>query len=229
MTTLVLLPGMDGTGFLFDFLLPCLPSGIVPKVISYPAADLLSYEKLADLVLGQLPSPPFALLGESFSGPVAIAVAARSSPMAVILACSFVANPRPALSFIKPLLRWLPPPASILGLLCMALMGRHQTLSLRAALARSLEAVKPAVLRHRAAAALTANARPSLALLQCPILYMQAAQDRVVPASCAREVLRIQPATQVIRFQAPHFLLQTQPAEAAQAIEQFLCRSRNAA
>ena len=229
MTTLVLLPGMDGTGALFDYLLPHLPRGVRAKVISYPARELLSYEALTDFVLGQLPSLPFAVLGESFSGPVAVAAAARSTPVAVVLACSFVASPRPALAPIKSLLGWLPSPTKLVGPLSLALMGRHQTPSLRAALSRSLGAVEPAVLRHRAASALSVNARSSLALVRCPILYLQAAQDRVVPPSCAQEVLRIKPATTLAKLEGPHFLLQTQPAAAAQVIKQFLRRAENAA
>ncbi|WP_150050956.1 MULTISPECIES: alpha/beta fold hydrolase [Methylomonas] len=227
MTTLVLLPGMDGTGILFEFLLPHLPPGIVPKVVSYPARESLSYDELTNFVLGQLPDPPFAILGESFSGPVAVAVAARSAPLAVVLVCSFIGNPRPMLTPLKALLGWLPSPAMLVGPLSLALMGWNQTPNLRAALSCSLETVEPVVLRHRAAAALSANARPSLALLRCPILYLQATHDRVVPSSCAREVLRVQPATTVAKLEGPHFLLQTRPAAAAQAIEQFLRRSEN--
>jgi pimeloyl-ACP methyl ester carboxylesterase len=220
---------MDGTGALFEYLLPHLPREVGAKVISYPAREPLTYEALTDFVLGQLPSPPFAVLGESFSGPVAVAVAARSAPSAVVLACSFVANPRPALAPVKPLLGWLPSPTRFIGPLSWMLMGRHQTPSLRAALSRSLDAVEPTVLRHRAASALSVNARQSLALLRCPILYLQAAQDRVVPPSCAQEILRIQPATTISRLAGPHFLLQTQPAAVAQAIELFLRRSEDAA
>jgi pimeloyl-[acyl-carrier protein] methyl ester esterase len=229
MTTLVLLPGMDGTGALFDFLLPHLSSDFAPKVISYPTDTALSYEKLAELVFAQLPAEPFALLGESFSGPVALAVAQRCAPVALVLVCTFATNPRPALAAVKPLLRWLPSPSKLLGPLSVALMGREETPALRSALSRSLQSVAPAVLRHRAACALSASAEIHLANVRCPVLYLQASRDRIVPPSCARAVKRILPSTQVVRLEAPHFLLQTKPAAAARAIEDFLRRLENAA
>jgi pimeloyl-[acyl-carrier protein] methyl ester esterase len=229
MSTLVLLPGMDGTGALFDFLLPHLPGDLTPKVIRYPADAALSYKELTNLVIAQLPTQPFVLLGESFSGPVALAVAERVAPAAVILVCTFATNPRPSLGTIKPLIGWLPSPRRFIGPLAVALMGKHRTPALRSALARSLESVAPAVLRHRAASALSVDARSCLANLQCPVLYLQAAQDRVVPRSCAQEVRRIQPATKVVQIEGPHFLLQSQPAAAARAIEHFLREVENAA
>ena len=140
---------------------------ITPKVISYPGDAELSYSELADLVTKQLPSPPFVLLGESFSGPVALAVAQRVAPVAIVLVCSFVTSPRPSLNALRFLVRWLPSPAKVAGPLALALMGKYQTPALRSALLRSLESVAPAVLRHRAASALSADAKSHLASLHC--------------------------------------------------------------
>lgn len=229
MPTLVLLPGMDGTGTLFDPFVSHLPSDYAVQVVSYPNDRALSYEELAAFVLAQLPAGPFVLLGESFSGPVALAVAQQREPVALVLVCTFAANPLPALSPLKPLLRWLPSPTAALGPLSMALMGRERSPTLRSALSRALRSVSPAVLRHRAASALSANARAHLANVRRPVLYLQATRDRVVPATCAREIKRILPSVQVAELEGPHFLLQTQPAAAARTIEQFLRQLENAA
>lgn len=43
---LVLLPGMDGTGFLFEPFVNALPSGINPIVVAYPTNKPLSYKEL---------------------------------------------------------------------------------------------------------------------------------------------------------------------------------------
>lgn len=223
MVTLVLLPGMDGTGSLFDPLLPLLPAALSPQVIAYPPDQRLGYADLADFVLAQLPRhAPFALLGESFSGPVAAAAAARSTPVALVLVCSFVTSPRPLLRMLRPLLPCLPPPGAFIGPLSMALMGAHATPALRAALAGALGQVDPAVLKLRAAEALQADARASLAAARCPVLYLQAPQDRVVPRRCLSEVLRARPDSEVAAIEGPHFLLQTQPAACAGALASFL-------
>ena len=70
---LVLLPGLDGTGLLFEPLLRALPKEIEATVIRYPGDQRLSYDELLEFLRDQLPrDTPFILLGESFSGPLAI-------------------------------------------------------------------------------------------------------------------------------------------------------------
>ncbi len=229
MATLVLLPGMDGTGDLFAPILPMLSAAVTTQVVSYPRDRRLGHAQLAELVLQQLPrQQPYALLGESFSGPVAAAVAARSAPVALVLACSFITNPHPSLRLLRPLLACLPPPTRFVRPLGWALMGRHATPALRTALAAALHQVDPGVLKFRAAVTLLADARASLAAVRCPVLYLQAKQDRVVGPRCLAEVLRVRPDTEVAAIDGPHFLLQTQALASAQAIAAFLSRCSGA-
>lgn len=225
MTTLVLLPGMDGTGALFAPLLQALSPEIQPVVITYPPNERLGYAKLVERVEKQLPTATdYVLLGESFSGPVATLLAARNPPglQGLILACSFVRTPRPLLAPFRPLARLLPNPALALGPLGFALMGKHATPPLRRALAEAISSVEPGVMRHRAAAALSADASDSLAAVRCPVLYLQATEDKVVPARCASEVKRLCPHAQIASLPGPHFLLQTRAAAAAKRIESFV-------
>ena len=94
--SLVLLPGLDGTGLLFGPLLAALPSEVAPIVVSYPGDSPLAYSELLPLVLAALPTDrPFVLLGESFSGPLAVmAAAARPAGLVgVVLCASFIRNP----------------------------------------------------------------------------------------------------------------------------------------
>jgi pimeloyl-ACP methyl ester carboxylesterase len=230
MTTLVLLPGMDGTGALFEPLLRELSPALQPLVLTYPPNERLGYAELAERVETQLPAADdYVLLGESFSGPVATLVAGRSPPRlrGLILACSFVRTPRPALAPFRRLARFLPNPAVALGPLSFALMGRHATPSLRRVLAEAISSVDPGVMRHRAAVALSANACDSLAAVTCPVLYLQAAEDMVVPARCAVEVQRLCAQIQIASLPGPHFLLQTQAAAAAARIEAFAIEALN--
>lgn len=71
---LVLLPGMDGTGILFLPLLQCLTPFVEVQIISYPADSCLDYAQLYQQVEKELPNEPYALLAESFSGPIAIKI-----------------------------------------------------------------------------------------------------------------------------------------------------------
>jgi surfactin synthase thioesterase subunit len=78
---LVLLPGLDGTGELFEPFLKALPSSLTSQVVSYPTEQYLTYKELVSLVQRVLPhKEPFVLLGESFGGPLSIEVAASSPP-----------------------------------------------------------------------------------------------------------------------------------------------------
>lgn len=227
MTTLVLLPGMDGTGQLFAPLIEQWPadSGIALEVLRYPADACLGYAALVDWVLAALPTEgDYVLLGESFSGPVAVMVAARRPQglRALVLVCSFVKPPLRMASLLRPLTRWLPTPWLLLPVLAYLLMGAHGSERLRNAVAQSLAEVPLAVLRHRAAAALAVDASPALQSLACPTLYLQALHDRVVPARAFAEVQKACPRVVHIPLAGPHFLLQTQAAAAATAIRAFL-------
>lgn len=231
MTTLVLLPGMDGIGTLFVPLLRELPPAIQPLVVTYPPNQRLGYAELTERVTDQLPvGTDYVLLGESFSGPVATLLAGRNPPglRGLILACSFVRTPRPVLAPLRPLARLLPSPALALGPLSFALMGKHATPSLRRALADAISSVDPSVMRDRAAAALSADASNSLATVRCPVLYLQASEDKVVPSRCAAEVQRLCPHAEIAELPGPHFLLQTQPAAAAKRIQAFVVDALNA-
>lgn len=65
--TLVLLPGMDGTGELFANLLAELSKNIKTVVVRYPTSTVLNYEELTALADLQIPKEtPYVLLGESF-------------------------------------------------------------------------------------------------------------------------------------------------------------------
>jgi len=92
MVTLILLPGMDGTGLLFQDFVEALGAEIRAVVVSYPKNESLTYTALESTVQRQLPSDePYVLLAESFSGPLAISIAASgpSGLLGVVLCCSF--------------------------------------------------------------------------------------------------------------------------------------------
>ena len=80
MPTLLLLPGMDGTGDLFDAFVAALPATLDVVTVRYPAREPLGYAELQALARAAMPEKgPFVILGESFSGPIAISLAAAST------------------------------------------------------------------------------------------------------------------------------------------------------
>jgi hypothetical protein len=54
------------------------------------------------------------------------------------------------------------------------------------------------------------------------VLYLQAAQDRIVFAGSARHLRGLLPAMQMVTLRGPHLLLQAEPGAAAAAISSFI-------
>ena len=71
MTTLTILPGMDGTGLLLESFVAALGPGYTVKIVRYPGDVSWGYAELENFVRADLPETgPFFILGESFSGPL---------------------------------------------------------------------------------------------------------------------------------------------------------------
>lgn len=226
MTTLVLLPGLDGTGTLFQPLLRELPADWLTQVVAYPMDARVDYDALTRLAAQALPAEgPVVLLGESFSGPVAIRLAAALGPrlQALVLCCSFARNPRPALARLGGLIDWLPSPGLLPSVLsARTLLGVNPPAESRALLAETLAQLPAAVLRARLRMVMAVDVADELTAVRAPVLYLQAAQDFVVPPSAAVEVRRVCPQTVVTRLAGPHGLLQAEPASCVAAMTSFL-------
>jgi pimeloyl-[acyl-carrier protein] methyl ester esterase len=69
---LLLLPGLDGTGALFDRFLTVLSKDIETRTIRYPDDSAMGYPELVGFVERQLSADKSYLLAESFSGPIAL-------------------------------------------------------------------------------------------------------------------------------------------------------------
>ena len=76
-TEIVLLPGLDGTGKLFKRFIAAAPPECSVTSIALPM-EALNYHELADHVVRNLPEcKPLVAIAESFSGPLASALAQR--------------------------------------------------------------------------------------------------------------------------------------------------------
>src|ERR1019366_8900499 len=154
---LVLLPGMDGTGSLFSGLVSALGPGFEATVVKYPADQALGYKELESFARSSLPlDRPFIILGETFSGPIAISLSASMPPglAGVILCCSFARNPLPVLRWLKSLLGLVPfdhLPKVFLG---PFLFGRFASRKERSELGEAVSRVSNKTMRARIKAVL---------------------------------------------------------------------------
>jgi pimeloyl-[acyl-carrier protein] methyl ester esterase len=224
---MLILPGMDGTGKLLLDFMRALPGPYRCEIPQYPEDVILSYEQLAKRVrLDCEDSPPFVLMAESFSTPIAIRIAAGNPPnlRGLILCAGFASSP------VRGMKRWLA--ATLAPVLMRAplpeaairswLLGRDAPPGMLKTAREVIASVKPAVLSARLREVLACDIREDLHKVAVPMLYLQARQDRLVPARCAEEIRAARPEMRVVVMDGPHFLLQREPQRAALLVTDFL-------
>jgi pimeloyl-ACP methyl ester carboxylesterase len=227
----VLLPGMDGTGALFKPLISALGDKFTIRLVRYPD-QALGYAALATVARRALPAKgPFLILAESFSGPIAVALAAANPPglRGVILSSSFVRNPRPTCGVLRPLVNLLRIKSIPFSILNHLLLGLHSTAPLRSALRAAFGEIAAHTCRSRIRAVLSVDVSAKLGQVKVPLLYLLAAEDRLVPESASKAMLQVRPDMQVISISAPHLLLQVAPRTAANVIQVFVHQLRKVA
>jgi pimeloyl-ACP methyl ester carboxylesterase len=102
------------------------------------------------------------------------------------------------------------------------LTGTAAPKSLVRAVQCNVASARPEVLLSRLELISQCDVRAQLAQVSVPVLYLQAAGDRVVPARCLDEILAIRPNTLAARIEGPHLLLQSEPQNSARAIFDFI-------
>ena len=224
---LVLLPGLDGTGELFVDFIAALPESWTATTVAYPSDRFLSYMDLHPFVSAAVPqSERFVLVAESFSTPLAVWYAAThpQNLVAVIICAGFVRRPLARWSgtvkvLAKPWLFRLKPPRNIVEYF---LLGQNAPPDLLRRLRRALHRVSPEVLSGRVLEALDCDARDDLSRTIVPLLYLEAAYDRLLSTSCKEEFFHLRPDTLFKSVPAPHLLLQREPQKAASVMMAFI-------
>jgi pimeloyl-ACP methyl ester carboxylesterase len=225
MPALVLLPGLDGTGKLFREFVRTLGSDIDAQIVSYPKDEPLGYEELEGLARAALPHDrPFVLLGESFSGPIAIRIAAEPPKglVAVILCGTFAKNPYPLFGWAGPLAARFPIKSLPRWVRAPLMWGSISPDHAPDQSTRAMAEVSEVVIRHRIAALLAVDESPALARIMLPMLVLHARRDLVIPHSATRGIVKIARHAQLIEIDGPHLLLQTRPVECAAAVMEFI-------
>lgn len=225
----VLLPGLDGSGRLFRWLVDCLPDGVQPVVVTYPASEPASHSDLVRIIQAHLPDEPFVLIAESFSGPLALRVAsvAAVKPVAIVLCASFVSSPigqrlAKVAALCSPVLRAVNIPTWLIRRYLVGNAKQEQIEAFRS----SLRSLSPTAMKSRFEVLNELRGESGPPRLSLPILYLRATRDRLVGAEDARNVLLHYPQAEIHEIEAPHFALQTAPEEAIRLIDDFLRRLR---
>lgn len=227
--TIVLLPGLNGTEGLFQALIDQTPDQFNVLSISYPTHQKYSYQQLVVYVQSKISEleSEFILVGESFSGPLALFIA-QAKPKAligVILVASFVTSPNYRFARFLP---WalgfsLAKPLYALRLL----LSKKQYTALIRAASRELQKVSPKVLADRVRSIFSVNAESALRDCAVPIVYFRGRKDFVVPRKNLDHIVSIRPSIKIVEFDTQHFLLQSAPAQAWVAIAEFSAELKN--
>lgn len=225
--SLILMPGLDGTGLSFEPLLKFIPDAINITVVRYPTDKLLSFKETVECAAAQVtPGPPRIVIAESFSGPVAVQMIAsgRIQAKALVLCATFAKSPY---SVIWPVARFLR--LSLLvrpempALFFKIILGDNKLIASLGPLWKKVHADVPARgMDHRLGIINRVDVTKWLTKLSLPCLYLQATDDRVVSSSCLTDFKRRIPNLVIKRIKAPHFILQARPQACLEAIEQFI-------
>jgi len=225
---LILLPGLHGTEELFEPLVKELGERFETVCVTYPADEPLGYGGLLPLVTSCIPKEkPYFILGESFSGPMAVMAASRhpKNLLGVILAASFVTNPVPSwIARFRKVLRGPLLEARPRSFLIDRLMGSKSPVLTRNWVKKSLPALPRDVLAARIESVLTVNVREELKNLQAPVLYIAGSRDWLVGRKSIDVIWLCRPDVEIKVIDGVHMILQTNPSEAAEAIKEFCGR-----
>lgn len=212
---------MDGTGRLFRRVVEALPAHLTAVVASYDPQTCTSFDEL----LKQLPrlEEPHVIVGESFSGPLAVRLAVGNSNVrGVVLVASFVQPPRPFLSTLAalgPLVFRRPPPRLIVR---EVLLGGGVDDALVEEVRDAIARVRPDALTFRLRQLGVVDVRSELAQLTCPLLYLRARLDRLVASTCGARIIASGTRRSLIDIDTGHLILQSRPVESAQHLDAFV-------
>lgn len=229
---LVLIPGLDGSGHLFEPLIGVLPSTYEASVVRFPVDRPISHRETLGCIRAAIPwDHPYVVVAESSAGPLAMKFveAQRQGIRAVVLCASFVSSPLAAQPTTDPLKwatslfskPWYEKPVTP-DLIREHLLGHDAPGTLIERTAESLRAQKPEVWSSRIQSVLSADARQELAVCEKPLLYLQATEDRFVGSAALEEIQRLKPSVKVATIRGPHAVLQRNPRESFEAIRNFL-------
>jgi len=225
--TLVLVPGLDGTGDLFKPLLQVIPPEVDTVIIEYPRDKVLSKNNLAEIVRNQIPrNKPIVILAESFSGPLVINLL-KHHPFdlkGVVFCATFARSPRKILlNLIKILplsyLLRLPIPDSLLKYFCVGVDASKELIFI---VKEAIRAVNPEVLAERLRILANIDESDSIrALANTSCSFIQALDDKLVPKHCLKDFINGIPNLKITAIPGSHFILQAKPKECWNIIKQI--------
>ncbi|MBA2126923.1 alpha/beta hydrolase [Hyphomicrobium methylovorum] len=221
-TEIVLLPGLDGTGQLFDRLERDLSPRLTVTAVSYPNDASLGYAGYSKLVCELIGKRNVILLGESFSGPVAVRVAAQLGQQieSVVLAATFLKYPYPG--WLLRRAARVDPETTPVRLRNRVLMGSYGDPELEAKVDGIVRNLSRPVRAARLCAIADIDVRDDFTALKVPVLALHGRQDLLIRRTPIQRAVSRKGGARMIVLPAAHMLLQTRARECAAEILSFV-------
>lgn len=220
----VILPGLDGVGGLRARFGAALGDPLEPVLVSFPRDEVLGYAELMSVVeIEMARHERFILLGESFSGPLVLKLAARNPKgmVGLVLCATFATLPRPWLRAFAPVIDSLPLHAIPSRVLSWLLLGKWAEPARLAELVQALRTVELPVLRKRAKDVMSIDVSACLDQIGVPTLCLRGSADRLVPMRASNELCAGISNISIFDVDAPHALLQAVPEICAMHVRNF--------
>jgi len=227
----ITLPGMHGNGLLLEQFQRCAPDRFDVQVHELQDAEWC-YDQLVNRLQPIVAeNDRCVLIAESFSGPLAVKLAARLPKVVshLVLVATFVTPPTPWLAKFVPwwLLFRLPMPRSSAQ---QWMVRREQSLAFIDDVRRAVCRTPPDTLAKRMRQTIQVDVTQEFSQILCPVLYIQAKHDRMVPPHCLDDIRR-SAAGDAKRLSAaqvdgPHLILQTHAAEAWALMDDFVTEKK---
>ncbi len=222
--SLVLLPGMDGSGALFKSFTDALQRRAC--VVELPQSGPQNSQRLCDHVVQSCPHGDLVIMAESFSTHLLPLLYARLQTR-VKLMVAVAGFLLPPWRWVLPLVQRLPVHSALKwapgrGVFRGFFLNVHASGQLVEEIIAVIRRVPAAVIQQRIAALRTLAGSQIESAPHCAVHYLRATQDRVVTKKHVNDFLRWAPQSQVDTIQGPHFLLQTRPVECAAWFDRVL-------
>ena len=213
---IVLLPGLDGTGDLFEPILNELPKNIDVTVIKYNNSKKQTYKELVEYVATQLPKDDFILVAESFSGYIAYKIGLKrfKNLKHIVFVATFLTNPRAImLNLIPSFIFRLRIPKLIIKWLFLGFNTDKNIINL---FQKTINNVASDIIKFRLQE--IKKLKPTNNKLNLPTTYIQATQDYLVPTESLKDFQKLCQNLKVYQIRGKHLIVQSNPKDCAKII-----------
>jgi pimeloyl-ACP methyl ester carboxylesterase len=221
--TLVLIPGLDGSGTFFEPFLERYGRAHA-QVIPLPQSGPQDYVALTEYVSQRLPeNKDYVLLGESFGGAIAADLALRGLPRlkGVVFVAAFLSPPAwwaTLLGLVLPLETVIP---TRLGRMMLRLLLAGPRASAETiGWVQSVVGATPARIIKARIRAIRAMPKPR-GKTAIPALYLCATRDNLIAARKFAEFSRHFSDIKLVKMESPHLILPSRPEDCVKTIRRM--------